>query len=169
MTTSFNTKSHSQKFRNWQGSVSEQVRFLSELVEEQIIPFFQRTGFRRVNISKGDVEQPIPSDEIELERIISDGNIDSVVVSFRNYKPNFQIYFSRRKPDPPYYEFIRAAILVRKSSQYYFSWGKPWWLPLRFWSESMARKTVERVVVKLPQIIEFLDHGTRGKNISRKV
>lgn len=161
-------KNHSQKFKRWQAKVCQQTQFLSKLTEQQIIPFFESIGFQRVDICLNDSERPVAMDSIELERIIND-QIDSVDVSFAKYgEPKFQIGFSRREVSKPY-KFIRSGCLVKKPSQYYFFWGKPWWCPLSFWSESNSIKIIDEIMPLLPQILEFLESGVRGKNISKEV
>ncbi len=161
-------KSHAQKFKRWQSKVCQQTRFLSELSEQKIIPFFESIGFQRVDISLNDPERIVSMNSIELERVIND-QIDSLDVSFAKYgEPKFQIGFSRREASKPH-KFIRSGCLVKKSKQYYFFWGKPWWFPMSFWSESNSRKTIDEIMSLMPQILEFLESGARGKNISMEV
>jgi len=161
-------KNHSQKFKRWQSKVCQQTRFLSELSEQQIILFFESIGFRRVDFSLNDPERVVSMNSIELERSVND-QIDSLDVSFAKYgEPKFQIGFSRREENKPY-KFIRTGCLVKKSKQYYFFWGKPWWIPMSLWGESNSKKTIDEIMSLLPQIVEFLESGTRGKNISMEV
>lgn len=161
-------KKQSQRFKCWQAKICQQTQFLSSLAEQQIIPFFENIGFQRVDICLNDSERPVAMDSIELERIINN-QIDSVDVSFAKYgEPRFQLGFSRRENSKPY-KFIRSGCLVKKQNQYYFFWGKPWWFPISFWSESNAKKAISEIMPLLPQILDFLDNGTRGKNVSKEV
>lgn len=158
-------KDHSKKFKRWQEKVSQETRFLSEQVDKKIISFFEQNGFQKVEVALNNTEWPVSMNEIRLERIV--GNvIDSICVGFAKHgTAKFQIRISRRELNSPH-EFIRDSCLVKKSNQRYFLWGKPWWHPLIFWGESRSIKTVDEIMPLLPQILEFLESGTRGKNIS---
>lgn len=161
-------KNDSIKFKRWQKRVCKQTRFLCELVEERVVSFFEKSGFDRVDIVLNRPDQPVPVNEIRLERTISD-KIDSISVSFtKRGEPRFQIGFSRRELKFPN-EFVVSACLVKKQTQYYYFWGKPWWIPLRLWSDTNSSKTVAGIVPLLPQILEFLDQRGRGKNIGLEV
>jgi hypothetical protein len=124
----------------------------------------EESGFERVGISLNDPEMPVPSDSMEFERS-ANGEIDSVTVAFAKYgEPKFQIHFSRREKEPPN-SFVRAANLVRGPNRYYDFWGKPWWLPRRFWIDRAAVHVVNRIVPMLAQVLEFLEQGHRGANV----
>lgn len=160
-------KNHAQKFKRWQEKISQETRFLSEQVDKNIIPFFEKNGFQKVEVALNNPEWPVSMDEIRLERKISDV-IDSIYVGFAKHgATKFQIRISRRELDSPH-EFIRDSCLVKNSTQHYFLWGKPWWCPLSFWSESNSIKIIDKIMPLLPQVLEFLETGVRGKNISKE-
>lgn len=161
-------KNHSEKFKRWQTKVCPQTQYLSKLVDEKLVPFFESKGFVRVNHWLNDPERGVSIDSIGLERAFND-KIDSVDISFVKYgKPKFQIGFSRREADKPY-NFVRSGCLVKNKKQYYFFWGKPWWFPLRLWSESKSKKLVTRIISMLPQVLEFIENERLDTNISSQV
>ncbi len=159
---------HRRRFARWQQRVSPQTRLLCELVESRVVPVLTAPGFRWVDLNLGRSDWPVNPNEIELERVSGDV-IDSIDISFGKYdRARFQIGFSRHERAPPN-EFIRSGNLVKNASQYYCFWGKPWWLPKKFWPARSAKRVVEGVVPLLEQVVRFLETGERGPNISRQV
>ncbi len=161
-------KDHSVKFKRWQHKVCAQTGLLSGLVELRVVEFFQRLGFERVDVALNNSEWPVAMDSIELERATA-SHTDSIYLSFAKHGvPRFQLGCSRREKIAPY-NFIRSACLVRKPNQYYCWWGKPWWFPLWLWQHEHSKQLIDKIMPTLPQILDFLDTGQRGKNISKEV
>jgi hypothetical protein len=153
---------------NWRNLAPPQTRSLIDGVLEALVPYFEAQGFDRVDYSRMDSDAPTSGSEIVLERIAAE-HIDSVAFNFEKYhSPRVQIQFSRRYLRPPH-EFIRSANLVRRSSQYYYFWGKPWWLPTRLWPASATRRVLQHAKQCLAQATQFLESGERGANISKQV
>jgi hypothetical protein len=159
---------HAQRLSNWRNLAPPQTRALIDGVLEGLVPCFEAQGFGRVDYSRIDGHSPISGSKIHLERIAAD-HIDSVTFNFEKYRsPRVQIQISQRELSPPH-KFIRSANLVRRSSQYYCFWGKPWWLPTRLWSTSATQRALQRAKQCLGQATQFLESGERGSNISRQV
>lgn len=156
---------HRKKFLLWQQRVGQKTRQMSQLVEAHILPPLLGAGFERVHIALHQAQWTVNANEIRLERGRS-SEIDSVDIIFGKYgDPKFQIAFSRRELSPPH-RFIRSGVLVKRSDQRYCFWGKPQWLPSSLWSHERSRQTVVAVASHLAQVIEFLDSGEQGPNIS---
>jgi hypothetical protein len=158
---------HRKKFQRWQERASEKTRHLSQLIEAHIVPPLLEAGFAWVDVALQQPDWPVNAHEIRLERV---GNsvVDSVDITFGKYgDPKFQIGFSRRESVAPN-RFIRSGALVKHPSQRYYFWGKPGWLPSVLWSFERATTGVLDVVPLLRQVIDFLDTGERGSNISRE-
>ncbi len=141
---------------------------MASLVEARLIQPLLETGFEWVNVCYEDPDIPISGREICLERRIS-SDIESIVFNFDKYhRAVFQLHLHRRELDPPY-RWVRSANLVRNDGQYLHFWGKPWWMPTRFWSERMSEQTVDTVLGHLEQVLAFLERGARGPNISKEI
>jgi len=159
---------HAKKLAGWRNLAPIQTRYLVDGIVEILVPFLELQGFSRVSFERLDSSLLVSGSEIVLERI-GEREIDSVTFNLEKYrKPRFQIHFSRRERNSPN-NFIRSANLVRKSSQYYYFWGKPWWFPTKLWSESATRRTLAEVKSQLVQVIHFLDNAERGRNVSKAV
>lgn len=159
---------HAKKFIGWRNLAPTQTRYLVDGIVEILLPLLESQGFSRVSFERLDSSLPVSGSEIVLERI-GDREIDSVTFNLEKYRrPRFQIHFSRRDRNSPN-NFIRSANLVRKSSQYYHFWGKPWWFPTKLWPESATRRTLAEVQSQLVQVLHFLDNAERGRNISKAV
>jgi hypothetical protein len=166
MATDAHGKFHRKRFIKWQNLAPTQTRFLSAAVDTQLVPSLEAVGFLRVDVCLGNPEWPVSGGEIELERV-RDELIDSVSFRFEKYKaPRFQVHFSRRQVAQPHY-FVRSGNLVAHSQQYYHFWGKPWWLPTRFWPDKASLRTIDTIRDRAEQIPQFLEAGTLGPNISR--
>jgi hypothetical protein len=155
---------HRKRFARWQQRVPEQTRLLSELLETRVEQHFANLGFQVVDNDSTLNNIPVDPSVIRMERW-ADEHVDYVEVHFGN-SPRFQFYARRRRKDPPH-EFLRAAGLVKRSSQYYYLWGKPWWMPLRLWSPNAIRRLVDQVASRFEEVLVFLDTGKRGPHISR--
>lgn len=139
---------------------------MSTAVYAKLVPMFESYGFERVNIHLCDPESPVSGSEIVLERV-SGALVDSITFNFEKYRtPRFQLHASRREAAAPH-QFVRSCNLVAGGSQYYHFWGKPWWLPTRFWHEYGSKRTIEAVSARSCQLIRYLETGDRGPNISR--
>jgi hypothetical protein len=120
-------------------------------------------SFLRKSLTRPD--WPVDTKEIVLERANSD-LIDYVVVNFEKHSaPRFQIHFGRRRNTVDN-EFIRSGNLVKNPHEYYHFWGKPAWLPTRFWSDNSAQRVVSTVTSMVDEIIAFIEFGEKGENIS---
>jgi hypothetical protein len=162
------TKNHKARFERWKNRLNVKTKYLCELIENQLVPLIHSYGFKQVEVSLLKDDDLVAANEIRMERIVND-NIDSIYIFFDKYeRAKFQIGFNR-KSIKLLNEFVPTRHLVKDPSQYYFWWGKPWWYPLSFWGESNSKKTIDEIMPLLPQILEFLESGNRGKNISMEV
>ena len=156
------------RLEKWQRLAPPGTRLLSTLVASQLVPFLEARRFCRVSHSLRQPDQPVSGREIELERWAGEF-VDTVTFNFDKYAaPRFQVQLSRRSSEPPY-AWVRSANLVGRPSQYLHFWGKPWWLPGVLWSERASRRVVANVEAALPSALAFVDHGERGRHISRRV
>jgi len=156
------------RFEKWQRLAPPSTRLLSTLVASQLVPLLEAQGFRRVSHSLRQPDQTVSSREIELERWAGD-SVDTVTFNFDKYAaPRFQVQLSRRSSEPPH-AWVRSANLVRRPGQYLHFWGKPWWLPTALWSERASRRVVAYVESVLAGALAFMDHGERGRHLSRRV
>jgi len=159
-------RKHKSRFHRWQNLAPKPTRELSGHVERLLAPTLEGEGFCWVDNYFGGFEEPVGGRDIRFERRGFE-YIDSIDISFDKYNsPSFQMSFSRRAMVPPY-EFLRAGNLVKRPKQYYYRWGKRWFVPLSMWHESDSLSTVEAVCFKVSQILDFLGNGRRGPNISR--
>jgi len=159
---------HRKRFKRWQNLAPPQTRYLSNLLDTELIPKLEALGFQRVNISRNNPEWPVSGSEISLERV-SGAFLDSITINFEKYRtPRFQIHASRSEATQPH-TGIRGCNFVARSSQYCHFWGRPWWLPTRFWSEQGSKRTVVRVLSRTEQLLLFLEVGERGSNISKRI
>jgi hypothetical protein len=157
---------HRQRFKKWQNLLPRQTRYLSSMVDGRLVPALESMGFQRVDVSLHDPEMPVPGKEIELERVIGE-LLDSISFNFEKYgSPRFQVHCARRQLETN--EFVRSCNLVARSKQYYHFWGKPWWLPTRWWLDSASQRAVTSVETRLVQLISFLERGEIGANISNQ-
>jgi hypothetical protein len=156
------------KFRRWQRRAPELTRHMSEYVEAQLLPQCINHGFMLTDVFLGDRENPVSANEIYLEKRLGD-TVDYIDVTFAKYGlPRFQVGFARRRATGKC-EFLRRGNLVAGGNQYYHFWGKPWWIPLGFWSDHCSRRAVEEVAGLLGQAFRFLETGERGPNISKQI
>ena len=158
----------SRRFKKWQNLCPPQTRFLSSAVENRLVPQLEALGFQRVDVVRQQADWPVRGSQIELERTHQE-IIDSVAFNFEKYRsPRVQIHFSRREIVPPH-AFIRSANLVARQTQYYHLWGKPWWLPTRWWSDHASKRTIDKIESLLGQLAQFLEREEIGPNISRRI
>ncbi|MEW6598741.1 hypothetical protein ACVSQ4_28100, partial [Klebsiella pneumoniae] len=156
---------HKRRFRRWQSNTRRETRVLSELLEEKFVAVFLGSRFEWVGVNLTRPDWPVDTKEIVLERANSD-LIDYVVVNFEKHSaPRFQIHFGRRRNTVDN-EFIRSGNLVKNPHEYYHFWGKPAWLPTRFWSDNSAQRVVSTVTSMVDEIIAFIEFGEKGENIS---
>jgi hypothetical protein len=162
------TMSHKARFERWKNRFSKQMQYLCELVDTKLVPAIESHGFCRVEICLQKDDDIVSANEIRLERIIG-VNIDSIYIRFDKYgRVKFQIGFYRKSLNL-LNEFVRSRHLVMSANQYYFWWGKPWWAPEILWSENNSKRAISELIPILPQILEFLERGQCGKNISKEV
>ncbi|WP_443970350.1 hypothetical protein [Sphingobium sp. CR28] len=141
---------------------------MGRLVEEHLLPSYFAAGFERVSVQLRDPKEAVSSREIWLERSCNE-EIDVVIFNFDKYRrPAFQVHLHRREILPPHH-WVRAANLVQKSSQYLHFWGKPWWLPTRYWTEHMSANTIDCMREKTEDALVFLEKNERCRNISKPV
>ena len=158
----------SNRFRKWLNLCPPETRFLASAVEERLVPKIESWGFRRVDIALEDPEQPVSGSELRFERVSGD-YIDCVEFNFWKYRsPKFQVHLSRRLAVRPN-ALVRSGNLVRRASQYYHLWGKPWWRPIRLWTEGTSIATIASIESRLAEVPAFLERGERGGSISRAV
>lgn len=155
-------------FQKWLSGRAPDTRRLGELIVASVVPKIIGAGFDDVGRCFGDEASPVQGGEIRFEREIGD-SVDVIHIYFDKYaSPRFQIGFSRRLRSDVRH-FVRSGHLVKRSSQHYYEWGKPRWMPLWLWSERQARRAIQRVSEGIEQIVRFLEDGHRGPQISRQV
>lgn len=159
---------HKGRFTRWCRLGGEPLITLAVLVEERVVSAMTQDGFVRAERSWTDPEWPVGAGEIVLIREVGEDTQEFAVNFDKYHRPAFQLHLHRRNTATPH-EWVRSASLVAQPSQYFYFWGKPWWLPRRFWSKSMSERTVTRVVDRLGEAKAFLDHGLRGRCISRPI
>jgi hypothetical protein len=139
---------------------------MSERLTAELIPVIEAAGFIKVDVELGEASSPVAGSDLQFERTRGD-QIDVIHVFFDKYaRPRFQVNVFRKARSEPH-ELLSQAFLVKRSNEYYHVWGKPWWLPTRFWTEGRSKKTVRKVVGCLGQGIRFLETGERGPNINK--
>jgi hypothetical protein len=137
---------------------------MSEQLTDQLTPVLVAAGFVQVDVDMGEESSPVAGNELQFERTRGD-HIDVILVFFDKYAaPRFQVSLNQRTRS----ELLGSAHLVERPSQYYHWWGKPWWLPSRFWTEGGAKRTVRQVVESVGQGIRYLETNERGPNISKR-
>jgi hypothetical protein len=159
---------HSKRRQSWRNLAPPVTRLLAEQILERVVPMLQARGFRGAGTYLGDPGQSVSGAELHFDRRVAD-MIDSITFNFeKNRRPSVQVHISRRIAAPPH-DFIRSGNLVARPWQYYHFWGKPWWCPTRFWPRRLVVITAEMIVKRLPQAVQFLEEGERGRNISMEV
>jgi len=138
------------------------------LLVASVVPTILDAGFEPVDRCFRDEASPVQGGEIQFEREAEDC-VDEIYIFFDKYSsPRFQVGFSRRLRSDVR-QFVRSGHLVKRSSQYYYEWGKPRWMPIWLWSERQAISVIQQVSAGVEQIAEFLEGGHRGPQISRPV
>ncbi|GGI91767.1 hypothetical protein GCM10007973_30040 [Polymorphobacter multimanifer] len=161
-------KSHRIRFSNWRKLGGKPLMTMASLVEQRLVEPLLQDGFEWTDVYLRDPDFPNNGNEIVLERGTG-GEIAVIIFNFDKYhRPAFEMHLARREAQPPY-AFIHSASLVRRTSQYFHFWGKPWWLPVRFWTEGMSERAVARLAGKLDQALAFVERGECGPNIGRLV
>jgi hypothetical protein len=159
-------KPHRKRFANWCRLGGKPLVTLASLVEARLVQPLIETGFGWVDACFWQPDDPVSGSDITLERRTG-SEIEEITFNFDKYhRPTFQLHLHRRVFPPPH-QWVRSANLVRNNRQYYHFWGKPWWMPTRFWSEHMSERTVDKLAGHFDQMLAFLEHGERGANISR--
>jgi hypothetical protein len=164
----FRDGAHEKRLAKWRILAPEQTRVLIDGALDVLVPTLEAQGFERVGFVRLDSIHPTSGREIVMERVTGDC-VDEVTFNFDRFRrPRFQVQFSRRELSEPH-RLIRSANLVRKSTQYYHFWGKPWWLPTRLWPVGASQRALKQVKSYLSQIRPFLESAERGPNISKPV
>ncbi len=159
---------HCKRLAKWRNLAPPETRLVIDCALEHLVPALEAESFERVGCSHWDATEPAAGSEILLERVAGD-YVDTVTFNFEKYRrPSLQIQCARRELMEPY-KLVRSANLVRRNTQYYYFWGKPWWLPARLWPASASRRSLEKAKSHLGQVSRFLASGERGPNISRSV
>ncbi|WP_331352867.1 hypothetical protein [Cellvibrio sp. UBA7671] len=159
---------HKKKYSKWKNLCPPETRYLCEKIEQEIVPFFLGIGFQWISVSYHDPEWVVSGSEIDLERINED-SVDTLSIAFEKYRsPRFQICLIKRKKIQGN-EFLRSASLVKKSSEYYRMWGKPWFWPTKYWPNSLTDKTIQTVKAGLEPLVEYIDKEKRSEFISRQL
>ena len=160
--------SHAKRLVKWRNLASPQARYLIDQVIERLVPVVEASGFERIELSLMGPDHTPSGSEIRLERVVGK-YMDTIIFNFEKYgTPRFQIHGARRLGEVPF-PFIRSADLVRNKSQYYCFWGKPWWLPTKFWPASATEHTVESASMQIGALVHFLETGEREDCISKEV
>jgi hypothetical protein len=158
---------HRERHLRWRNLTPPVTRVLSSLINELLVPALESRGFRYVGFHLGDPTDTVTGSDIHLERHDVE-HFDSVAFNFDKYKaPRLQVHLSRRSAST--HDFIHSGNLVARRTQYYHFWGKPWWLPSKLWTEAAAKRTVKKIGDCIDQAVRFIEDGTRGDNISKKV
>lgn len=159
---------HEKRLVKWRNLAPPQTRVVIDGTLENLVPALEAKGFERVDSSRLDPTHPTSGSEIVMERVAGE-YVDAVTFNFEKYRrPRVQIQCARRELSEPH-RFIRSANLVRKNTQYYYFWGKPWWLPTKLWPASASRHALALAKTHLGQVLRFLESGERGPNISKQV
>lgn len=156
----------SKRFANWCKLAPLPTKTLAHRVENVLVPAYVAAGFHRTAIFLNNPADPVSGREINLERAMGD-DVAYVTFSFDKYRmPRFQIRVGRVRPkqDPTW---VWSANVVKKRSQYFYFWGKPWWLPVGWWSNGMTSRLIERVLAKTPEVLVFLEEGRRSSSLSQ--
>lgn len=157
-----------RRLERWLSKAPPRTRRLGELLIASVIPRIRVAGFESVGCCFGDATSPVQGGELRFERPVGD-HVDVIVVDFDKYaSPRVQVVFSRRLRSDAR-QFVRSGRLVKRSSQFYYEWGKPRWMPLWLWSERRSVGVVQRIAAGIEPVIQFLDTGLRGPQISRPV
>ncbi len=158
--------SQTKRFHKWLNLSPHETRHLASRVESLLVAGLEELGF---SLPSGPRLLPgldILGREIELERSAGD-SVDTVTISFDKYRrPRFQVNVARRMTLAPH-QVVHSCNLVAHSGQYFYFWGKPWWLPSILWTDWRADHLVDSIKFRLPQIDQFLSSGRRGPNISK--
>lgn len=156
------------RFANWCKLGGTSLTSMGRLVEDELLPLYLAANFERVSAHMRDPTDVVSARQICLERAC-DNKIDSVVFNFNKYRrPTFQVHLHRREIELPH-SWVRAANLVSRTSQYLHFWGKPWWMPARYWTEQMSANTIVCVGEMTEVALAFLERGERCRNISKPV
>jgi len=159
---------HEKRLRTWRNLAPPQTRLVIDRTVEDLVPALEAEGFKRVDFSLVDPTYPTSGSEIVMERVAGE-YVDAVTFNFEKYRrPRVQIQCTRRELSEPH-NLVRSANLVRKNTQYYYFWGKPWWLPTRLWPATASGRALDLAKAQLGQIPRFLESGERGPNISKQV
>lgn len=160
-------RQHHGRLTNWCRLGGEPLLTLAGLVEERLVPPLIERGFEWAETSWADLDQPVGGGEINLVRRLGN-EIDDIVFNFdKHHRPAFQVHLTRRKAAFPH-TWIRSGNLVQRPSEYLHFWGKPWWLPTRFWTAHDSQRLVEQLTGHLNRALTFLENGVRSRNISRR-
>jgi hypothetical protein len=160
-------KPHHRRFENWCRLGGEPLITLARLVEDRLVPLLIESGFEWAETYWTNPDEAVGGGELNLVRRLGD-EVDDVMFNFDKYRrPAFQVHLMRREAALPY-AWVRSANLVRQPSQLVHFWGKPSWLPARFWTGRMSERTVDRVGSHVSQALAFLENGTQGSNVSRR-
>lgn len=139
------------------------TNFVEQIISE-VLPFFFENGFERVSRYMGDENDVISAREIRLERVV-EGEIKGISISFDKYhRPSLQMRVERRLATGSQ-DWVRAANVVKRPTQYICFWGAPWYLPARLWSPVKSRQVAERVRGLSHDILAFLDDGQPSRHL----
>jgi hypothetical protein len=159
---------HKRKYENWKRLCPKQTKHMCTLIETEIVPFFINLGFSWVSVSYHDPEWTVSGNEISLERINED-SVDTFSISFNKYRgASFQVSLIRRKKIKGN-EFIRSAKLVKKRTEYYHIWCKPWYWPTKIWPNSLTVRAIKKVKSKLSNLVDYIEYETYSQCINQKV
>lgn len=141
------------------------TRQLSAMVQAELGAVLEAAGWQPAELHAGQCDWPIDGLELRWE----DARGDAVLGCsgrFDKYRaPRLYVQFERWSGNPPV-QHQRAA-LVRSKRQFFYWWGKPWWLPKGLWSQRAAARTAAKLAALVPQGIAFAESGARGPNVGR--
>lgn len=139
------------------------IDFATAIQKEVVAPLLE-SGFQRVARYMEDPTDPVPARQIRLERR-REGEIDGITFNFdKHRRPACQIHIERRVKGKGG-EWLRAANVVKRPTQYICFWGAPWWLPVRLWTPLRSRKTAQRLRDLTPDMLTFLDEGRSSRHL----
>lgn len=163
---------HKRRSSRWRNLLGPKSLMVFNHVEKIFVRELEAAGFCRVDVCFGQDDLPAGGNEFWLERQRGE-IIDAIEILFDKYlRPKFQVRLSQNRKSEPgrpvnLGDTISYASVVKRSGQYCYFWGKPWWMPKFMWSERKSEYVMKSLCGHIEQILHFFDTGNRGPNISQ--
>lgn len=153
-----------RRFLDWASTHEPPTRWLDAEISDRLVTDLMIEGFkaRSKNI---DDPQTITPPYVLLLALEQLGAVSYIEIRFGKWgSPRFQVEIGVW--DKTLGRTVRIANVVARHQEFYHEWGKPWWCPILFWTQSRAVAEVTKVCRAKGQIFQFLRFGARGPNIS---